>query len=115
MTNEELLRAGYTQWEPSPYKDCQTDLFEKCIKDEYGKRYFIHVERWDYTKFPRGIIHYTASVQFQLKDGNTTDIDLLNGWTIEEMEEYYNKLWNTGWFKYYEVFWEHRGEVEGQY
>ena len=118
MTSEELIKAGYKRWEPSLYKECVTDLFEKCVKDEKGKRYFIHIERWDFSPYERqGLdpIRFEATVQFHHKNGETVNIDALNGWSVEEMEKFYADLWNLGWFKYYEAFDGHRSEIESEY
>ena len=115
MNREDFINAGYTRWDPNPYHEFETDMFEKLVSDEKGKRYFIHVERWDFSVYEQGYIRYEATVQFETKDGLTVSIECLHGWTIEEMEKYYADLWGLGWFKYYEAKDGHRDEVESQY
>lgn len=104
MTNQELLDAGYKRWAPSPYREFETDMFEKCVRDEKGKKYFIHISRWDFTQLDNQVnVRYDSTVQFTHKNGEVVNVDGLNGWDLQELEKFYEDLWNTGWFKYYEV------------
>lgn len=108
MTKDTLIKAGYQRWQPSAIdNECVTDLFEKCIKDNVGKRYFIHIRRWDFSRYeptptpPR----YEATVQFELNNGDTIDVEYLCGdWSIEDLEKFYADMWNLGWFKYHERY-----------
>ena len=107
QTNEEFIKAGYKRFDPPRYEDCVTDLFQKCIRDEDGnKEYFITVERWDYSPISNGRnipVRYDWTVQLTHKNTReTVNIDCLSGWTIEDAEKFYEDLWNTGWFEYYE-------------
>ena len=106
MTNQDFLDAGYTRWEPSPYHECVTDLFEKLVSDDVGKKYFIHVEKWDFSKYQVASKiepNYEAFVQFTEKGTrNAVNIKYLTGFTIEEMEAFYAKQWETGMYEYYE-------------
>ena len=111
MTNEELINAGYTRYDPTPYHECETDLFQKCIRDEKGKKYYINVNRWDYSKYNVYYIRYDASVQFCHKNNETVNVDCLDGWSIPDMEKFYEDLWNTGWFKYYESYMDEEDEL----
>ena len=104
MTNQEFLDAGYTRFNPPPYEDCITDMYQKCFEDEIGKKYFITVERWDYTPVARGRnipISYNFTVQFNTQEDRTLNIDCFNGFDIESAENFFENIWNTGWFKYY--------------
>ena len=76
MTKQELLDAGYKRWEPAPYEknNCVTDLFQKCVTDDDGKRYFINVRRWDFSPYSGRASdnnRFEATVQFDRKDGTT--------------------------------------------
>lgn len=108
MTNQEFLDAGYARFNPPPYEDCITDMYQKCIYDENrNKKYFITVERWDYTPVSNGRkipVHYNFSVQFQYKLGGTVQMDCFSeGWTVEKVEEYFEYIFGTGIFEYYEM------------
>lgn len=107
MNNEDFINAGYVRFDPPPYENCITDMFQKCFRDENGKRkYFITVERWDYTPIARGRdipISYNFTVQFEHKDSDgTVNMDCFSGWTIEGVEKFFDDMWRTGWFKYYD-------------
>ena len=106
MTREELINAGYDRYDPAPISnECVTDLYQKCVKDDIGKKYYINVNRWDFT--PCGQknepIGYECNVQFRhKKTGEYTDIVCLDGWSVADMEKYYADIWYTGMFRYYE-------------
>lgn len=106
MTKEELINAGYKRYKPSPIdNECVTDLYQKCITDDIGKKYYINVKRWDFSIHGRNNepIGYEADVQFRVKNtGEYTDIVCLDGWSIKDIEKYYADLWYTGMFRYYE-------------
>lgn len=109
MTNEELIKAGYKQYPPSPIdNECVTDLFQKCVTDEYGKRYFINIKRWDFRKYgDQNGVNYESDMQLTHKNGNYVNIKGLSGWKLDELEKFFADIWNTGWFKYYEAFYGH--------
>ena len=107
MERDDFIKAGYTHFKPSRIEDeCITDMYQKCFRDENGDRkYFITVERWDYTPVARGRnipIAYNFTVQLTTEDDRTLNIDLFNGWDIESTEEFVKKMFDLGWFKYYE-------------
>ena len=109
MTDQELRDAGYVYYsrETNIGNKCNVGLFEKCVRDEEGhKKYFIHIEKWDFSRFadpqhqdlkePR----YEANVQLTHKLTNeTVNVELLSGWSIEQLEKFYEDLFGLGWFK----------------
>ena len=107
MTKQELLDAGYKRQEPDSYEKqgCATDLFQKCVKDDVGKRYFINVRRWDFSIYshrPEDNNRFEATVQFDRKDGIVINLDILNPESVEEVEKVYAEAWETGVYEYYE-------------
>ena len=107
MINQDLIDAGYKRWEPAPYEkeNCVTDLFQKCITDDVGKKYFINVKRWDFSIYsgrPEDSNRFEATVQFDRKDDITINLDILNPKSVEEVEKVYAEAWETGVYKYYE-------------
>ena len=108
--DEKLIAAGYLRY-PHNYSDgskkCNTDLFQKCIRNEYGKKYFININRWDFSLIhPRysGEVRYGATVQFTKKNGDAINVDYLSVQSdnLKEVEKFYEDMWDTGWFDYYE-------------
>ena len=56
-----------------------------------------------YEKIPTGI-RFESEVNLTLNNDNYVQITMLDGWTIEEMEQYYRNIWDTGMYKYYEEY-----------
>lgn len=106
MNKEELLSRGYTRYNPPLHKECVTDFFQKCIKDDVGKRYYIDIELWDFSRFARNLMpRYQASVQLTHKQtGPVVDIVCHDGWSIDALEQYYDDLWSSGKYEYYERY-----------
>lgn len=112
MTDNDFLSKGFKQFPITPIidPDGMETHFQKRYDDEIGKKYFITVNKWKsythpYTRetFPPT---YEYDVQLYQKGGRYTAkaIDLLfhSTWTIEEVENYMEKLFQTGLFEYYE-------------
>lgn len=106
MDKQDFIDAGYQRFAPPSYNECVTDLFEKCIRDDKGKKYFIHVYAWDFSMYertPTGI-RFESEVNLTLNNDNFVQIKMLDGWTIEQMEQYYKNIWDIGMYKYYEEY-----------
>ena len=94
VTKEKLIAAGYNRYDPPRFEDCITDIFQKCIRDkDNNKQYYITCERWDYSNISNGRnipVRYEWSVQLTHKEtGEVVNIDCLSGWSIEDVEKYY--------------------------
>lgn len=113
LTDQDFLSRGFKQFPPILYLDSNgiETRFQKRYDDEIGKRYFITVNKWKAIKDSRlsngGLpTRYEYEVYFQKDDGNdgtkAIKILLYAGWDIDEVEEYVQKLFETGLFEYYE-------------
>jgi hypothetical protein len=112
MTDQDFLSRGFKQYPPTPHLDSDgiETHFQKRYDDEIGKRYFITINKWMQWEHPytREVFgpSYEYSVQLYKKDGrrDAKAVDFLfhNTWTINEVEEYMQKLFETGLFEYYE-------------
>lgn len=106
LTRKDFEKAGYKRFDPPPYENCITDMFQKCFKDEDGnKLYFITVERWDYTPVARDRkipISYNFTVQFNTQEDRTLNVDCFSGFDINSAEKFFADMWKLGWFKAYE-------------
>ena len=109
MTREELESAGYTRYEPSPLNgEFCTDLYQKLVYDDNNgdKKYFINVDVWDFSVYerdPKYRLRFEVNTQLvNKKTGETVDITLLNGWSVEQAEKYLEDMYKLGWFKPYE-------------
>ena len=116
MTDQDFIQRGFKQFPPTPYLDPDgiETHFQKRYDDETGKRYFITVNKWKPNVDPRtGMVwpsNYEYEVYFAKRDNNgkgglgekAIKILLYAGWNVDEVEEYVQKLFETGLFDYYE-------------
>lgn len=99
ITDERIRQAGYTEYAPPPIdNECVTKFFQKCFKDDVGKKYYINIKRWD---FPSHLYTgesiptpYEFEVQFNTKDDRVMNLILFShGWTIKNAEEFIEEMW----------------------
>lgn len=111
ITDEKILQAGYTEYEPSSIDgEYVTKFFQKCFKDDVGKKYYIDIKKWDFPpylnaghKIPTS---YEFYVQLNTQDDRVMDLTLFShGWTIENAEAFVEDMWQKMNLKYYERWW----------
>ena len=112
MTDQDFISRGFKQFPPTYPIDSDgiETKFQKRYDDEIGKRYFITVNKWkpivDHRDGKTWPPNYEYEIYFQKDDGNDSTkaikILLYAGWDIDEVEEYIQKLFETGLFDYYE-------------
>lgn len=103
LNDKVILDAGYTEYEPSVIDAPNvTKCFSKWFKDDIGKRYAIHIRKWDWTNIDANMgIKYEFEVQVAI-DEKPINITLFNRWDVEEVESYMENLWLQGTYDYYE-------------
>lgn len=103
LNDKAILDAGYTEYEPSLIDTANvTKCFSKWFWDAFGKRYAIHIKKWDWTNIdPSMGIKYEFEVQVAI-DEKPINITLFSGWDVEEVENYMERLWSQGTYDYYE-------------
>lgn len=111
MTSEkELLANGYKRYKPSVVDgECVTDLYQKCFRDDTGKKYYINVKRWDMSRYSDANHTYPVSFEYdvqmyQKKTHNAVNIEFFSDWTLADVEEHVEWLFSSGRFDYYEKF-----------
>lgn len=119
-----LLSKGYKQFhsafESNRYPEYYLGSFQKRFDDKIGKRYYITLHALKDLKPDRTI--FAADCQFRIKKQKrditfnaelhlNTNPDYPPVTQLEEMESFYEKLWNDMNCSYYEVFDE--GEEDG--
>ena len=111
MTDQDLLDRGFKRYPRAWFESDGIDVcFQKRYDDEVGKRYFININKWkpiEDRNAPDGVwpANYEYEVYFQNNDSEkrgAIKILLYAGWDIDEVEEYVQKLFETGLFEYYE-------------
>ena len=104
--NDELIRkAGYKEYEPSIIDgEMVTKCFQKWFLDSVGKKYAISIKKWDWSDTRIGIgVKYEFEVQLYMND-KPIDLTLFNGWDVEEVEDYMDRIWSADKYDYYERY-----------
>lgn len=112
MTDQDFISRGFKRFPPTPHldPDSMETHFQKRYDDEVGKRYFITVNKWKAFEHPYTHEKFEPSYEYSIqlyKKGGRHDakaVDLLfhSTWTLDEVEDYMQKLFDTGLFDYYE-------------
>lgn len=113
MKDNEILDHGFHEYKPGVLDGHFTErCFQKRYDDEIGIKYFITIKKhiWPNHPYTGEEIppSYECEVNFYQK-GTHEALNLLyhNGWTLTDVEDYTEKLWNSGLFEHYDIF---RGE-----
>lgn len=102
-----LIDKGYCPFKPSPLdSDRIMEKFQRCIRDDIGRKYSITIDKWQpfthpYTgeTYPPGY-EYNSYFTF---NGYPVLMKFYAGWDIDEAEEKIEELWQKGGFDYYEM------------
>lgn len=102
ISKEILLSSGYREW--------RLDHFQKRFDDESGIKYFIDIIR---IGIPSNVVNVMWAPSMQLNTPNgAVQIELVqwfnnggetSGNTIEDVENYFERLWNFHGKPYYEL------------
>lgn len=108
LTNNDLIAAGYKPFTQRNLKEFTNSFYQKRFDDENGKKYFITVAEYDNSKYLKEYINlsefsYEADCQF-VSNGVTFNVDMLNPESIQQMEEFFEKMWYNLGCEYYELF-----------
>lgn len=110
MTDRDFIERGYSEYEPTEFdSECVVKRFQKRFDDDIGKKYFIDILKWDFSKFPNIYDPYPYEYTVQLYHGNKPDADALDlyfhsSWNIDDVETFVEKIFSTGDFDYYETW-----------
>ena len=112
MTDEYLIEHGYKKYEPT-YFDNKSVVarFQKRFNDDIGKKYFIDIHKithewmreWDKKQSWYIPYSYEFSCQLYKKDTHAAvNMQFFSDWTIEQVEEFVERLFQNGELDYYE-------------
>lgn len=110
LTEQDFIKAGYRKFYGYTGHERSDYGLQKLIADEIGKRYYITVSVYDWTKYPTRTTgsDFTFSPHVQMKTfcGMTTNIELIchGTKTVEQIEQYFQKVWCDNAKPYYERF-----------
>ena len=108
MTDKKIIEMGYNKYEPTPiHTDNVEACFQKRVRDDRGTKYFIDIEKskpWIHPhtgeEFPPS---YEFTTQLCYKDNDCPlNLRMFAGCTVEQFEDFMEKVFNTGMFDYYE-------------
>lgn len=106
MTDVEIINAGYKEYKPTPFhSEAVTKCFQKRFDDDYGKKYFIDINKWEFPPHPHTgelmpvSYEFGAQIEFNDKPINFT---LFSGWEIEDAEKWVEDMWQNMNGDYYE-------------
>ena len=109
LTVKDFTDSGYKQFPSSGLNNSDFGL-QKLIGDEFGKRYYITVWVYDWAKYEKYNLPYRISfapdVQLRLENGTNVDVLMLlnQDSTIEDIESFYNDMWEKFNCHYYERY-----------
>lgn len=109
VLQQDLISRGYKKHVSESYKTFHmTDtLFQKCITDEKGKKYFINL--WYYTEGRYGHANLPESIQadVQFETDGVTDENMnvvLFTQDVDKIEEVFENMWQKLGLNYYELW-----------
>ena len=118
MTDEYLLERGYTKYNPAYFdNDSVVARFQKRFDDDFGKKYFIDVLKWsqEYVPVERRdkwwkpfTYHYETHITM-FEDQKALNFEFFSDWTLEEVEQFMEDLFEKMHPNYYESWDEKRG------
>jgi hypothetical protein len=109
MTDKDFLDNGFIKFNPGPFDGGVDTCFQRSYKDDVGEKYYITVKKWGTIIHPHTgdtiPLGYEYDVQLYKKEGHDA-VDLLfhSSWELKDVEDYLEKLWQTGLFDYCEKF-----------
>lgn len=111
-TDEYFFNLGYKKYDKSQFdSDITIYNFQKRFDDEKGKKYFIDVHKVSNEWFPvseknkdRYVPYsYTYSCQLYKKGIHAAvNMEFLSDWTVAQVEDFVEKLFQNGELDYYE-------------
>ena len=102
ITDELLLENGYREFDPVPlYGEYYAKSFQKKFYEGDKKKYFIEFRRWEFPMHSEVEVHFEGFAQLYAKGThNAIDVTFHSGWTLEEVEEYVEKIYRLGFEPY---------------
>lgn len=87
-----LLENGYKQFTPNPLHPNAFRAYQKCVRGESGKLYFITV--YEYHAHHEELFNrFEAEGQFNTVHGITFDVLMHHGFTFTQLEIFFGKIY----------------------
>lgn len=121
---KELESRGYKYFDNDARLDHYDYMYQKCFRDELGKRYFIDIRFYDFTKFYNFPQNWSCSAEVYFRDNKElhsekSDKNYFDKWEsypenytnvdikfedIDTLESFVQKLFWAMGFEYYEKY-----------
>jgi hypothetical protein len=105
----QLESAGYKYWhDTTGFKQFTQHMFQKCIKDDIGKKFYINIWHYDQRTYGETTLPESLciEVQFQTLEGDILDGGVvnveLNTNKFEVAEVYLENMWLVLGYDYYD-------------
>lgn len=109
LTVKDFTDNGYKQFSNSNKAFNNSDFgLQKRIDDEVGKRYFITVWVYDWSKYPQhnqpNKLSFAPDVQLRLQNDMHINVQMLlnQDSTVQDIESFYHEMWEKMNCQYYE-------------
>jgi hypothetical protein len=114
MSDEFFIERGYKEYPPTPHLDNDSIVakFQKRFDDNFGKKYFIDIEKWSYDYIPEchrdkwwkpfGYSYNLYVTMF--KEEKPVFFEFGTSWTIEEVEKFAEDFFEKMKPNYYETW-----------
>ena len=112
ITEEYILSKVYTKYNRTPFdKDIVICRFQKCFRDDSGKKYFIDAVKIDHHFVPedrRDEYWKPYSFEYGLQvsvgeDEKSINLQFFSSWTLEQVEEFVEDFFTKMKINYYEI------------
>jgi hypothetical protein len=100
ITAENLLAAGYRAYPPSMLDQGSTMLYQKCFRDDMGKRFYLNFREWPLR--PNCPETFDANISGETNTGGHFWLTIKED-TIEATESRAEVIWSAFGGVYYEV------------
>lgn len=111
ITDEYIKEHGFKEYNPTRFDNDSVILkFQKRYDDDFGKKYFINILKWDNSYVPADRrdkwwrpYSYTYETQITMfKDCKALNFEFFSDWTLEQVENFMEDLFEKMKVNYYE-------------
>ena len=100
ITAETLINSGYRKY-PATWRPYASAVYQKRVDDEHGKKYFVNVYEYAGTmSSPK--YSYEGDAQFVDGYGNTFNVQLLHPESVEQVDEFFERIFVSLKCEHYE-------------
>ena len=108
MTIESLISYGFKEYKPNQH-DKFDRVFQYCKRDKIGKKFFVNVRFWMFSKYSRSDQvandSFDASCQFDMRKEKTFDVTIsVNDMTPSQVVDWFAEMFVLKNCAYYEKY-----------